>query len=47
MNLIFKNLMRIINDYKFSLFSIIFFEILFFYQRIQGVSRSTFQRKIQ
>ena len=30
MNLIFKNLMRIINDYKFSLFSIIFFEILFF-----------------
>ena len=36
MNLIFKNLIRIINDYKFSVFLIIFFEILFFIKGYKG-----------
>jgi len=36
MNLIFKNLIRVINDYKFSVFSIIFFEILFFVKGYKG-----------
>ena len=36
MNLLFKNLIRIINDYKFSVFSIIFFVILFFIKGYKG-----------